>query len=625
MPTHLDEYQWQINLLYTVYSLPNIILPLIGGILIDKLGAPLMLGLFTTCVCLGQTVFASGIQSRKFPVMLAGRILFGLGGESLEVAQARVTTDWFKGRSLAFALGLNLSASRLATAANDIVSPWIAKHIGTPWAGWMGCLMCLVSFGSGIAVISLDRPASRLKAGIHVNGSKEEREPLLSDAKKPALRTDASATDIDPSADEASHSKHTSVIPSVVTQADEIGQLPPSAMSDEDGSECDDYVEEDETVHLGQIVGMSSAFWCLCLVTIMLYGAAVPFFHICTDFFQQKWYPGDAQMAGIVMSIPDIISAVGSPLGGLFVDRYGQRGTLLPIAGLLIFITHAMLCFTTISPIISMSVLGVSYSVFASAIWPCVPYLVGPHQIATAYGLVTVALNISLAVFPLMVAQVRNAHSEDFTYVEYFFMTLSLVATLCAVWLNVLDARNGWVLSRVHRMPGSPRLKPSVGGIGGEGGGGDEERRRVEGLGGNEDDEDDSDVTVKVVGEGILVPTPATRIHHHHPHSHSHHHRHGTDQSALSVGCNCALDNGGWEGRGARSWSGALGGSRSTSPLPPGAARGQIRARSKSPVKRLLQADGVGTVSGVGDIDVGRRGGGSAGKGKGRRDYGTTS
>lgn len=83
------------------------------------------------------------------------------------------------------------------------------------------------------------------------------------------------------------------------------------------------------------------------------------------------------------MSIPDIISAIGSPICGLLVDKYGKRASLLPISALLVFITHFLMCFTTITPYFTMSILGVAYSVFPSALWPCVPYLVGRHQIAT--------------------------------------------------------------------------------------------------------------------------------------------------------------------------------------------------------------------------------------------------
>lgn len=80
-----NEYQTQLSLLYSVYSLPNIILPLFGGILIDIMPPNLMLPIFSSLVCAGQILFTYGVQIKKFPVMVIGRFIFGLGAESLDV------------------------------------------------------------------------------------------------------------------------------------------------------------------------------------------------------------------------------------------------------------------------------------------------------------------------------------------------------------------------------------------------------------------------------------------------------------------------------------------------------------------------------------------------------------
>ena len=55
--------------------------------------------------------------------MLVGRVVFGLGGESMSVAQSAIVSSWFKGKELAFALGVNLSVSRLGSVLNSNTIP----------------------------------------------------------------------------------------------------------------------------------------------------------------------------------------------------------------------------------------------------------------------------------------------------------------------------------------------------------------------------------------------------------------------------------------------------------------------------------------------------------------------
>lgn len=72
-------YQTQINLLYSVYSLPNIILPFLGGYLLDTLSPKKMIIVFSALICIGQFIFAYGISIKAFSVILLGRLIFGLG------------------------------------------------------------------------------------------------------------------------------------------------------------------------------------------------------------------------------------------------------------------------------------------------------------------------------------------------------------------------------------------------------------------------------------------------------------------------------------------------------------------------------------------------------------------
>lgn len=62
------------------------ILPILGGVFLDKIGIRQGLILFTTILTLGQLVFMMGGYQTNFDMMIAGRVIFGMGGESMCVA-----------------------------------------------------------------------------------------------------------------------------------------------------------------------------------------------------------------------------------------------------------------------------------------------------------------------------------------------------------------------------------------------------------------------------------------------------------------------------------------------------------------------------------------------------------
>src|ERR1700756_159546 len=73
----------QIGTLNAIYSLPNILLVVIGGVLVDRFRARSM-AVATTALCvLGAVLTALGAH---FPLMALGRLLFGVGSETLAVA-----------------------------------------------------------------------------------------------------------------------------------------------------------------------------------------------------------------------------------------------------------------------------------------------------------------------------------------------------------------------------------------------------------------------------------------------------------------------------------------------------------------------------------------------------------
>jgi MFS family permease len=101
-----------IGLLNAIYSIPNIIMVLAGGLIIDRIGTRKSVFIFTVLIMIGALVTA---VKGDLVTMAAGRLIFGLGAESMIVAITTIVARWFKGKELSFAFGLNLTVARLGS------------------------------------------------------------------------------------------------------------------------------------------------------------------------------------------------------------------------------------------------------------------------------------------------------------------------------------------------------------------------------------------------------------------------------------------------------------------------------------------------------------------------------
>src|SRR3990172_2796095 len=101
-----------IGWLNAIYSMPNLVMVLIGGIIIDRIGTRKSTLIFGVLCLAGAAITAASGELR---VMATGRLVFGLGAESLILAVTTAIAKWFKGKELSFAFGLNLTIARLGS------------------------------------------------------------------------------------------------------------------------------------------------------------------------------------------------------------------------------------------------------------------------------------------------------------------------------------------------------------------------------------------------------------------------------------------------------------------------------------------------------------------------------
>lgn len=103
-------------------------------------------------------------------------------------------------------------------------------------------------------------------------------------------------------------------------------------------------------------------------------------------FFIRK-FGFDPDSANKVNSIVYFISAVASPILGLLVDKTGKNIFWVFISILVSIGSHGLLAFTFVNPYVGMCILGLAYSMLASALWPMVALVTPEYQLGTAYGM----------------------------------------------------------------------------------------------------------------------------------------------------------------------------------------------------------------------------------------------
>jgi MFS family permease len=129
-----------IGLLQAVYSLPNIVLTLVCGVVIDRLGTRKSLAIFGVLIFIGLVITA---LSPHLGVMATGRLLVGSGGEALALAANVGVARWFWQGNLSLAFGLRASAARLGSLSAQVSPTWAAGAYGY----WRWPLLIGVGFG----------------------------------------------------------------------------------------------------------------------------------------------------------------------------------------------------------------------------------------------------------------------------------------------------------------------------------------------------------------------------------------------------------------------------------------------------------------------------------------------
>ena len=356
----------QIGMLNAIYSLPNIGIALVGGMLADRYG-PARVSIWTAAICFaGALLTAIGSH---FWVMVAGRFLFGIGGETIFVAMLVGLGRWFVGPRVGFAMAMYFSLARLGSYLADL-SPKIAKPLYD--LGWQPPLI----LAAAVAGFSL---AATIAYGVI-----EARVPL------PVKGGTA------------------------------------------------------ERLTWSTLRGVTPAFWYLLGMATVFYAVVFPFRSTFSIEYFQNAKGLSLQDAGITNSWVFFAAIFASPFFGWLADRFGHKTFMMAMGMLALAVSFGIL--GTASPLWVTTVLvGFSYSLVPSVVWPAVAQLVDIRRLGAAFGLMTILQNIGMASCNVIVGWLNDwghagpGNPAGYLPMIWFFGLLSVVGFLMIGWLWLRD------------------------------------------------------------------------------------------------------------------------------------------------------------------------------------------
>lgn len=226
---------------------------------------------------------------------------------------------------------------------------------------------------------------------------------------------------------------------------------------------------EDDTFHLSDLKAIVSnrGFWLIALLCLMFYSAVFPFMKYATSLMENK-YGMDSFWAGWIPALIPMGNLIMTPLFGGIYDKHGKGATIMIIGSFMLILVHLMFALPLLNywwfAAFIAIVLGVSFSLVPSAMWPSVPKIIPEKQLGSAYALIFWVQNIGLGFVPLLIGWILNTYcitgvrivdgreftQYDYTIPMFVFALFGIVALWLAVQLKREDKRKGYGLEKAN-------------------------------------------------------------------------------------------------------------------------------------------------------------------------------
>ena len=417
----------QLGVLFSVYAFPNAFLPLLSGAYYSSFGIWKGVLMIATCIAAGIAVVSFGTYANSYWLMVLGRAIYGLGGESVYVGVDVLATDWFKDAELGLAYGLIQSAGQAGSFAAFYGVPWLTNVSGSHVTSYaIAVLLAAGSLGALFFAHGLEQtmilPDPHSPLGVKNSGESSSASSPLSGSgggnstSSSNVNSSMSPTSVgsghsDGDEDEgslpssitaaAAHvaSSHEFAPPSSPALASPGGTLSGGSSGRRSATSALIYgcLTSPTSVRFGfhHLAKLNWEFYAV-LASIATYsGCFYTFLAFGNDYLQTK-YGMHAEESGQLVGIISIFSCFISPIAGLILDKRGGRSYAACAAMLGACAAFSLMGFTDtpVTPCIVLA--GICYAILPSALYPMIADTVPEEAFAQVYAIINACVNMLL-------------------------------------------------------------------------------------------------------------------------------------------------------------------------------------------------------------------------------------
>ena len=224
-----------------------------------------------------------------------------------------------------------------------------------------------------------------------------------------------------------------------------------------------------------KVVFGNYGFWLLTILCVLFYSCVFPFLKYAPDLMTNKFGIVE-KWSGVIPSVLPLGTVLLTPFFGSIYDRKGKGATIMIIGALMLVGIHALFSIPGINNWVYAAcltvLLGVSFSLVPSAMWPSVTKIIPEKQLGTAYALIFWVQNIGLMLIPLLIGVVLDKYCitgtvtkiidgktvtinlYDYTLPMLIFTGIAILSVFVAFLLKREDSLKGYGLEKPNIVKG---------------------------------------------------------------------------------------------------------------------------------------------------------------------------